>query len=239
MSSLFATTRWTLLEAAANPSAPQSRVALEELCRMYWQPLYAYVRRRGHGREDAEDLTQSFFADFLERRSLEGLEARKGKFRAFLLAALQHFLANAYDKQRRLKRGGDMAMVSLDWDIVESQLQMDSNPERAFDREWAIALLENVLERLRQEHVSKEIFFEHMKPFLTADKEAASYAQAANALCMKEGAVRVAAHRLRKHYRALLRDEIARTLSDPAGVDEEMRALFGAVVGGSSIRGGE
>jgi len=231
---IFATTHWTVVLAAGNRSTPQSDLALEELCRTYWFPLYAYVRRRGHTKEDAEDLTQAFFACFLAKNYLEGLSAERGRFRAFLLASLKHFLANEWDKSRRQKRGGGEVPLSLDWQTADTQFQVAStaepSPDKAFDREWALALLGKVIERLQKECEAegKAKLFEQLKIFLTVGKGELSHAEAAKNLSMDETAVRVAIHRLRKRYRELLRDEIAQTLADAADVDEEMRALFGA-----------
>jgi RNA polymerase sigma factor (sigma-70 family) len=231
---IFATTQWTIVLAAGERGTPQSDLALEELCRAYWFPLYAYVRRRGHTKEDAEDLTQAFFARFLAKNYLEGLSAERGRFRAFLLASLKHFLANEWDKAQRLKRGGGLTHVSLDWQTADTQFQIaaanEPSPDKAFDREWAVALLARVIERLQQEcdadGRSKQ--FQQLKIFLTAGKGELSHGNAAMALGMDETTVRVTVHRLRKRYRQLLRDEIVQTLSDPAQVDEEIRALFGA-----------
>jgi RNA polymerase sigma-70 factor (ECF subfamily) len=234
---IFATTHWTVVLAAGRRHTPQSDHALEELCRTYWFPLYAYVRRRGHTKEDAEDLVQAFFARFLEKNYLEGLSAERGRFRAFLLASLKHFLANEWDKSQRQKRGGGTAHLSLDWQTADTQFQVaatqEPSPDRAFDREWAVALLAKVIERLHAEYEGegRGKQFAELKVFLTAGKGALSHAEAARALGLDEGAVRVAVHRLRKRYRQLLRDEIAQTLADPAAVDEEMRALFGAFTG--------
>jgi len=220
--------------AAGKRHTPQSDGALEELCRTYWFPLYAYVRRRGHNKEDAEDLVQTFFARFLEKNYLAGLSAERGRFRAFLLAALKHFLANEWDKSQAQKRGGGAAHLSLDWQTADTKFQVaatnEPSPDKAFDREWALALLAKVIERLQQECAAdgKAKLFEHLKIFLTAGKGALSHADAAKKLGMDEPAVRVAVHRLRKRYRVLLRDEISQTLADESQVDEEMRALFGA-----------
>lgn len=220
--------------AAGRRHTPQADRALEELCRTYWFPLYAYVRRRGHTKEDAEDLTQAFFARFLAKNYLEGLSAERGRFRAFLLASLKHFLVNEWKKSQRQKRGGGEPALSLDWQTADTQFQVaatgEPSPDKAFDREWAVALLAKVIERLRIECEAEERGrqFAELKLFLTAGKGALSHAAAARALGMDEGAVRVAVHRLRKRYRQLLREEIAQTLADPAAVDEEMRALFGA-----------
>jgi len=231
---IFATTHWTVVLAAGKRSTPQSDRALEELCHTYWFPLYAYVRRRGHSKEDAEDLTQEFFARFLGKNYLEGLSAERGRFRAFLLASLKHFLANEWDKSRRQKRGGGVTPLPLDWQTADTQFQIaataEPSPDKAFDREWAVILLAKVIERLNAECATegKAKQFEQLKAFLTVDRDDLSYADAARALGLDEVAVRVAVHRLRKRYRQLLRDEIAQTLADAADVDEEMRALFGA-----------
>ena len=231
---IFATTHWTVVLAAGQRHTPQSDGALEELCRTYWFPLYAYVRRRGHTKEDAEDFVQEFFARFLEKNYLAGLSAERGRFRAFLLAALKHFLANEWDKAQAQKRGGGAAHLSLDWQTADTKFQVaatnEPSPDKAFDREWALALLAKVIERLQQECAAdgKAKLFEQLKIFLTAGKGALSHTDAAKKLGMDETAVRVAVHRLRKRYRQLLRDEISQTLADESQVDEEMRALFGA-----------
>jgi RNA polymerase sigma-70 factor (ECF subfamily) len=227
----FVTTRWTVVLDAGLKSSPQSDRALAELCETYWYPLYAYVRRRGQSREDAEDLTQAFFAKFLEKNYLAGLDADRGRFRAFLLAALKHFLANEWDKAGRQKRGGGATHLSLDWREADHRFDLVSadvaSPDHLFDREWAMALLERVILRLSDECVSdgKAELFEQTKGFLMLDRDAVSYADAARELRVEEGAVRVAVHRLRRRYRELLRDEIRQTLSDPALVEEELRTL--------------
>lgn len=231
---IFATTHWTVVLAAGHQRSPEAARALEELCSAYWFPLYAYVRRRGHTKEDAEDLTQAFFARLLEKNTFASLDSEKGKFRAFLLASLKHFLANEWDKARARKRGGGAANLSLDWQTADTKFHVaDANepsPDRAFDREWALALLARVIDRLQTECVAdgRARLFEQLKQFLTAGQAESAQREVAAALGMEEGAVRVAVHRLRKRYRQLLRDEIANTLANPAMVDEEMRALFGA-----------
>ncbi|MEI6193113.1 MAG: sigma-70 family RNA polymerase sigma factor [Verrucomicrobiota bacterium] len=231
---VFATTHWTVVLAAGQRHTPQSNGALEELCRAYWFPLYAYVRRRGHNKEDAEDLVQAFFARFLAKNHLTGLNAERGRFRAFLLASLKHFLANEWDKVQAQKRGGGVAPLSLDWQTADTKFQVaatnEPSPDKAFDREWALVLLAKVIERLQQESAAdgKAKLFAELKSFLMAGKNETAQSEVAKALGMEEGAVRVAVHRLRKRYRVLLRDEIAQTLADESSVDEEMRALFGA-----------
>ncbi len=231
---IFATTHWTVVLAAGRRSTAQSDHALEELCRAYWYPLYAYVRRHGHSKEDAEDLAQGFFAAFLKRNYLEDVRSEKGRFRAFLLAALKHYLANEYDRASRQKRGGGLAPLSLDWQDADTRYQIDPpdqlSPDKLYDRAWAVTLLEQVINRLRAECAAdgKAAVFEQLKSFLTAGKRDIPYAEAAARAGLTEGTARVAVHRLRKRYRELLRAEIAQTLSNPADLEEEMRALFRA-----------
>ncbi|HAB18090.1 MAG TPA: RNA polymerase subunit sigma-24 [Verrucomicrobiales bacterium] len=231
----FVTTRWTMVLNAGRKSSPHSDRALSELCQTYWYPLYAYVRRQGHSKEDSEDLVQAFFERFLEKNYLEGLSETRGKFRAFLLASLKHFLANAWDKSQRQKRGGGATHLSLDWQSADERYHLDppdpASPERAFDRAWALALLERVVTRLRDECVAagKAALFERAKGYLMIGEAAIPYAEAAMQLNLDEGAVRVAVHRLRQRYRRLLRDEIAQTLEDPADVAEELQALQAAL----------
>ena len=223
--------------AAGDQATSESAQAMEELCRTYWFPLYAYIRRRGHTREDAEDLTQAFFARFLERNYLAGLDSERGRFRAFLLAALKHFLANEWDKSRTRKRGGGVPHFSLDWETADRQFQVAAAgapaPDQAFDREWAMALLAKVIERLQAENVAdgKAAQFEALKVFLTAGGDKTPQASVAQTLGMEPTAVRVAVHRLRKRYRQLLRAELANTLADPTQLEEELQALFGAFSG--------
>lgn len=234
-SDVFVTTRWTVVLSAGRKSSPQSDQALAELCRTYWYPLYAYVRRQGRTKEDAEDLVQAFFARFLERNYLKGLAAERGRFRAFLLASLKHFLANEWDKANRQKRGGGVEHLSLDWQGADEHFHLDpadtASPDRLFDREWALALLERVITRLREEcqQEGRTALFDQAKGFLMVGEQVIPYAEAAIALGMEEGAVRVAVHRLRKRYRELLRDEIAQTLDDPSQVAEELRSLQAAL----------
>jgi RNA polymerase sigma-70 factor (ECF subfamily) len=231
---VFATTRWTVVLAAGHASAPQASVALEELCQTYWYPLYVYVRRQVNSREDAEDLTQAFFARFLEKNYLAGLQHEKGKFRAFLLAALKHFLANEWDRARSQKRGGGIVRLSLDLHSADTRFQTSVadhlSPDRLYDRAWAITLLERVISRLRAENVvdGRGQQFESLKPFLSVGRGEIPYSATAKLLGLSEGAIRVQVHRLRQRYRALLREEISQTLSDPTKADEEMQSLFAA-----------
>ena len=231
---IFATTHWTVVIAAGKQRTPQSDVALEELCRTYWYPLYAYARRHGRTKEDAEDLTQAFFARLLQKNYFAGLDRERGKFRAFLLVALKHFLANEWDKSQRQKRGGGVTLLSLDWQDADTRYRIDPadnlSADKLYDRAWAMTLLERVVKRLGDESATagKAKLFEQLRPFLMLGKRAMPYAQATAALGLSEGAVRVAVHRFRQRYRRLLREEIAQTLTDAARVEEELRSLFSA-----------
>jgi RNA polymerase sigma-70 factor (ECF subfamily) len=233
---IFATTRWTVVLAAGNRNEPGAHAALEELCQAYWFPLYAYIRQQGSSREDAEDLTQAFFANFLAKNNLNDLSASKGKFRAFLLATLKHFLSNERDRTEAKKRGGGVPHLSLSVDGLEGEsfyqtsMAVHLSPDKLYDRAWALILLENVIAKLRAENVrdGKANTFEALKPFLTSDGIDANYANAAAALQMTEGNVRVMVHRLRRRYRELLRNEISQTVADPNLVREEMQMLLSA-----------
>jgi len=201
---------------------------------VYWYPLYAYVRRHGYSREDAEDLTQSFFARFLRKNYLEQLSKERGRFRSYLLGALKHFLANEWDKTRSQKRGGGVPALSLDWQQADTRYSVEPpdllTPDKVYDRAWAVTLLERVVNRLRGEYSEGEKArqFEALKPLLMAGRGELQYAQPAAAAGMSEGTARVAVHRLRQRYRQLLREEVGLTLLDPAQAEEEVRALFAA-----------
>jgi RNA polymerase sigma-70 factor (ECF subfamily) len=229
----FAETHWTVvLSAARGDATPRAVAAMAELCRAYWYPLYAFIRRRGYDSHAAEDLTQEFFARLLEKHFLESVDRRKGKFRAFLLAALKHFLANEQDRARAQKRGGGQAVIRLDALDAEARYGLEPvdylTPDKLFERRWALAVLERVLARLEAEFAAagKADFFAALKGFL-AGGPARTYGAAGEHLGMSEGAVKVAVHRLRRRYRALLRDEIAQTVVDPAEIDDEIRYLLG------------
>jgi DNA-directed RNA polymerase specialized sigma24 family protein len=226
----FATTRWTVVRAAGASAAE----ALETLCTAYWFPLYAYVRRHRFSKEDAEDLTQAFLAKLLERQDFAALKQENGRFRAFLLAALKNFLANERDRAGRQKRGGNITHFPLDWQSADTQFQIADRrqipPDAAYDREWAVALLERVISTLRDEFVlsGNGMHFEQMKIFLTTEREGIRYADKAFELGMNEAALRVSVHRLRKRYREFLRREVAHTLSDPIMIEEELGVLLSA-----------
>jgi len=231
----FATTHWSVVLAAGQSTDAQASEALEQLCRTYWYPLYAYVRRRGYNREDAEDLTQEFFARFLAGNYLASVDRGRAKFRSYLLGALNHFLADAWDHAHRIKRGGGQALQTLDVLSGESRYTLEPveelTPDRLFDRRWALTVLDQVLSRLRQEYErsGKGRLFEKLSAFLPGDAEADSYGDLARELGMTESAVRVAVHRLRRRYGQLFSSEVAHTVSNPAEIQEEMRYLLAAV----------
>ena len=221
---VFATTHWSVVLSAGRNDTTRARDALAGLCQTYWPALHAYVRRRGFSPQDAEDLTQEFFARLLEHNWIARADAQKGRFRSFLLTALNRFLAGEWDKSRARKRGGGQAPVSLDSEAAASEAPADL----AYDRHWALALLERTMARLRGEfaRAGKAREFGHLKAFLTSDRKEISYAEAAAATGLSEGAARVAVHRLRKRYRELFREEIARTVAEPGEVDDELRHLI-------------
>jgi len=231
----FALTRWSVVLAARRNESTQASEALEQLCGTYWPPIYAYVRRQGHGPHDAQDLTQEFFARLLEKNYLGVVDPAKGRFRSFLLAALKHFLANEWDKANTLKRGGGRIVVSIHPRSAETCYAVEPvdqlTPEKLFDRRWALTLLQRVIERLREEYAAagKIAAFEQLKTALTGERRSVPYADIAAALHTTEGAIKVAVHRLRQRYRELLRAEIAETVPRPEDVEEELRSLFAAL----------
>jgi RNA polymerase sigma-70 factor (ECF subfamily) len=206
--------------------------ALANLCQTDWYPLYAYVRRRGHSPEDAQDLTQAFFARLLERNWVGQADQQKGRFRSFLLSAMNHFLADEWDKARAQKRGGGILPVPLQFDTAETRYGHEPadniTPEQNYERRWALTLLDTVLRRLRSEYEQegKAELFTALNPCLVGDRTAQPYAELAVKLGISEGTVKSAVHRLRQRYRQLLRDEIAQTVADPGEVDEELHHLF-------------
>jgi len=233
----FVTTHWSVVLSAQDKDSPGSRVALETLCRNYWPPLYAFVRQQGRSPHDAQDLTQEFFARLLARKTFTQADPHRGRFRSFLLASLKHFLAHEWEKARARKRGGRAYIISLNLDTAETRCTLpaspDDTPDRAFDRQWALALLDVVLGRLRQEYANsgRDGLFLVLKDTLSGGRSEIPYRELAGRLGMSEGAVKVAAHRLRQRYRELLRAEIANTVSGPEQVEEELRELFAALSG--------
>ena len=234
----FHTTRWTIVLKAAQNQTPEGQSASAELCRNYWYPLYMFARRRGHSPDDAQDLTQGFFLHLLEHQAFTGVDRLKGKFRSFLLASFQNHLSDQADHARRLKRGGGKEFIQLDPEEAEERYQLEPaeflTPERVFDARSAITVLGEALKRLRQEYATagKLSTFDALKAFLDPDNSAAlpSYGEVSNRLQVGTGAVKTLIHRLRKRYTALLREEVGRTVSDPAEVDEEIHALCEALI---------
>jgi RNA polymerase sigma-70 factor (ECF subfamily) len=234
----FHTTRWTIVLTAAQSQALGGQSALAQLCRNYWYPLYMFARRRGHSPEDAQDLTQGFFLHLLEHRALAGVDRLKGKFRSFLLASFQNHLSDQLDRARRLKRGGDKEFVELDAEGAEQRYRLEPveclTAEKLFDARWAMTLLTEVLSRLRQEYATegKTSTFEALNVFLDAmnNRTPPSYEEVADRLQVSTGAVKTLIHRLRKRYTLLLREEVGRTVSDAAEIDEEIHALCEALI---------
>jgi RNA polymerase sigma factor (sigma-70 family) len=233
--SQFPTTRWTLVVAAADSDRKEARSALVWLCENYWYPLYAYLRRRGYPRDQAQDLTQEFFIRVLEGRYLDRADPEKGRFRSFLLTSLKFFVADEADRDRAHKRGGGM-VVPLEYSSAEERYQRepahDETPDRVFERSWALSVLDRVVERLRNEFVQhgRSEHFERLKVFLLGQSDT-PYAALAREMKTSEGALKVAIHRLRKRYRELFRQEIADTMADPAEVESELRFLAAALTG--------
>jgi DNA-directed RNA polymerase specialized sigma24 family protein len=230
----FATTHWSLVLAARDRAEPGADAALASLCSLYWYPLYAFVRHRGHGADAALDLTQEFFGRLLEKDFLAAVDRGKGKFRSFLLAACNHFLANERDRACAQKRGGGKPVLSLDAADAEgryvSEPADDLTPERLFERRWALALLQQVMARLRGEFEAKGKgrVFDRLRNFLIGEK-GVGYRKAGQELGLSESAVKVQVHRLRERYRELLHEEIGRTVGSPEEIEEEVRALFAAL----------
>ncbi len=231
----FQSTRWTLVLAAAGQDATpsQSHEALSELCRIYWRPVYLFVRRQGHSPADAQDLTQGFFADLIERRSYARADREKGRFRSFLLGALKHFVADERKKERAQKRGGGKVIESFDEAALEEmEAQVSAGPEalpdNSYERAWAVALLRQTAERLATECATtgKSRLYESLKTYVAVDREdAVPYEEMSDRLSRPIATLRSDLNRLRARYRAILREEVAGTVAGPAEVDDELRYL--------------
>ena len=232
MSGRVATTQWSQVLAARDGSDTQARAALESLCQTYWQPLYAYIRAQGHGPEEARDLTQGFFAEFLDKDFLSSVDPDKGRFRSFLLASLRHFLSHERDRERALKRGGGAVTLSLDLATGEEnyrlQISEEMTPEDVFERRWALTVLDRAVGRLEREsdEAGTSFQFEHLQQYLTGEGVPPTYRETATALGMSEAATKSAVQRLRRRLGRCLRTEIAETVADPADVDDEVRNLL-------------
>lgn len=233
----FATTHWSLVVSAGKPGGEEAREALSNLCQRYWFPLYAYARRRVPNLQEAQDLTQEFFVRLIEKNTVARAAPERGRFRSFLLASLDNFLANEWDRSNAKKRGGGCQPLPLDLDTGESRLNLEPahnlTPERLYEREWTLTLLNLAMDGLRAdcESAGKLRQFELLQGALSGDSQTLSYANIAAELQMTEEAVRQAAHRLRKRYRELLRAEVAATVADPSEVDEEIRSLLATMAG--------
>ena len=231
----FATTRWSLIVQTRNSDEVPARAALQELCEAYWLPVYGFMRRQIKDVHEAQDLTQGFFASLLSHNALADLHPDRGRFRSFLLAAAKHFVCNEWDKQAAVIRGGRIILHSLDYEAGERELSQELSREQSaeaiFERRWAVAMLDRVLNRLRTEYelARKTNLFECLSPFLSGDQNGEGYRSVGDALQLSPEAIRVAAHRLRKRYRQILREEIAHTTATPQEVDEEIRHLFAAL----------
>jgi len=226
---VFATTHWSVVLAAGQSADARATAALEQLCRTYWYPLYAYVRRRGYGPEDAQDLTQEFLTRLLAIHALGAVHPAKGRFRSFLLASLNHFLANEWDKTRAQKRGGGQTVISLDDAEARyrNEPSEEMSPERIFERQWALTLLAQVTARLQEDYqlAGKGEVFDALQVYLTGEKGLPPYRETADQVGLSLDAIKKAVERLRRRYGELLREQIAHTVTNPIEVDEEIRYL--------------
>jgi RNA polymerase sigma factor (sigma-70 family) len=234
----FHTTRWSAVLLSAQSQAPGSQAALAELCRIYWYPIYSFVRRRGFSPEDAQDLAQGFFLHLLDHKALSRVSPVKGKFRSFLLASLQNYLSDEADRARCLKRGGKLEFVPLDMEFAEDRYRLVPldflTADKVFDARWAMTLMDQAMARLRQEHASqgKISLFETLKPFIDPINSNAglSYEEVADKVQVPVGSVKKLIFRFRKRYASILREAVARTVSGPAEIDEEIHALCEALI---------
>jgi RNA polymerase sigma factor (sigma-70 family) len=234
----FRTTQWSAVLLSAKSQAPGARAALADLCKLYWYPLYAFIRRRGYNAEDAQDLTQGFFFSLLDRKALRQVTPLKGKFRSFLLASVRNYLLDEFDRGHSLKRGGNLEFVPLDFENGDERYRSECyealTAEKIFDARWAMSLLDGTLSRVRREYADqgKSTSFETLKPFLgpAGSQKLPPYEEIAERLDASVGGVKTLVHRLRKRYTELLREEVAHTVSDPKEVDEEIHALCEALI---------
>ncbi len=235
MSGDFTTTQWSRVQQAREGSDTEARRALEELCQTYWHPLYAFVRRQGYSPDEAQDLTQAYFTELLEKDVLQVVDPSAGRFRSFLLASLKNFLSHERDRERALKRGGGALTFSLEADTAEAVIDDPATdqltPEQAYERQWALTVLERSLARLHRtaDESGATDQFARLKPYLTGGDATVPYREVASQLGMTEGAVKTAVYRLRKSFGGMLRAEIAETVADPAHVDDEIRHLLTVV----------
>jgi RNA polymerase sigma-70 factor (ECF subfamily) len=226
----FATTHWSTVLAAGESASPGASEALEKLCRTYWSPVCVFVRRQGYNREQAEDLTQGFFEQLIEKELASRADPEHGRFRNFLLKVLTQFLADKHRRERALKRGGGKPLLPLSRSLAEEPLVSETEPssEMAFARKWALAVLDEVLGLLKHESEGsgRAAVFQALSPYLQGEQGLPHYAEVARQLGMTESAVKVAVHRMRLRYRELLRAVVAQTVANPAEIDDEIRFLF-------------
>jgi DNA-directed RNA polymerase specialized sigma24 family protein len=228
---IFATTHWSVVLAAAQQDSSRAKAALEQLCRDYWYPIYAYVRRRDYSPEDAQDLTQGYFARLLASHSLTAVHPERGRFRYFVLATLKRFLINDQERARAVKRGGTKVHVPFDGREAEERYCLDAGaqntPDKLFDRAWGLSVMEATAQHLEEEYrlEGKDRLFEQLKLFLAGKETETTYAVAGAELAMSEGAVKVAVHRMRRRYRELLREQVANTVSSAADLENELQNL--------------
>jgi RNA polymerase sigma-70 factor (ECF subfamily) len=233
----FTTTHWSVVLAAGHESSPGAQEALEKLCRTYWYPLYAFARRQGCAVEEAEDMTQEFFARLLAKNYLSLADPARGRFRSFLLTSLKNFLANEWRLVSRAKRGGGQQFIPLDTENAEGRYAHEpvdeASPDKLYEKRWAATVLEQAMDRLHEEFraTGREKLFAELKAFVWGDRDVTSQVEVAARLRMSEGAVNVAVHRMRRRYRELLRAEIADTVASPAEVDEELHHLKAVLSG--------
>jgi RNA polymerase sigma factor (sigma-70 family) len=231
----FATTRWSVVLAAGSPSSSHHEQALGTLCEAYWFPLYAYLRRRGYDTHRAEDAIQAFFAMLLEKNGLHRAKQDRGRFRSFLLASLKNLLADQWDRAQAQKRGGQIKTLSLDVATAETRYTYEPadrlSPEKLFEKSWALTVLRQAMDQLKTESATegRMQLFDHLKSYLTGDKNSVSYKSMAGTLDITEGAVKAAVHRLRRRYRELVRREISQTVATEEQLEEEIRDLFSAL----------
>jgi len=228
----FPSTHWSVVLSAGKVDWQDARNALNQLCQSYWYPVYAYIRRRVPNLHESQDLTQEFFTHLIEKSTISAADRHKGRFRTFLLTALKSFLANQWQKGQAQKRGGGQTVLSLDFPSGDARFlagpTTEATPDWLFDREWAISLLDDVVGRLHDEYArqGKQHIFDSLKGTITAQERQRPYSQVAHELGISENAAQVAAHRLRRRYRELLRQEIAKTVAEPADIDDEIRSLI-------------
>ena len=228
----FAPTSWTDVLAAQQGGSREAEAALEKLCQTYWYPLYSYLRRKGSDPHKAQDLTQGFFYRLIKENYLGAVDRKRGKFRSFLLAALNHFVSNQRDHERAAKRGGGQAMISLDDTDAENRFKLEPtsslSPEKIFEKNWFLTLFDQALARLREEQkaAGKEELFEQLKLFVVEDAESGDYNNAAAKVNMTPNAVAVTVHRLRERYKKLVYEEVVRTVADPSEIEDELRRFF-------------